>query len=101
MSLVPINVRKARIRLRHLTSRLDRFLERRRCNLVPAPGVLERLDLRRRPRAVFCEQDVVVLVRLERRIEVDEIDGLVLDVPSQHVEVVAVVQEVRLHRAEV
>jgi hypothetical protein len=52
--------------------------------------------LRRRSRAVALrEEDVVVLVGLERRVEVDEIDALVLDVPAQDVEVVAVVQVVQ------
>jgi len=35
------------------------------------------------------EQDVVISVAVERRVEVDEINGFVLDMPSQHVEVVS------------
>jgi len=41
---------------------------------------------------VLGEQDVVVLVRLERRIEVDEVYGLVFDVPPENVEVVTAVK---------
>jgi hypothetical protein len=43
---------------------------------------------------MLSEEDVVVLVALERRVEVHEVYGLVLDVPSQDVEVVAVVEDV-------
>ena len=72
---------------------------------VPSPGVLERLDLRRRLRPVaFGEQHVVVGVRVERRIEVDEIDRLVGDVPPENVQVVAVeelVGRVLRHRPRV
>ena len=78
-------------RLRHAPTSLHHV---RICSgrpFVPSPGVLERLDLRRRPRPVaFGEQHVVVGVRVERRIEVDEIDRPVGDVPSENVQVVAV-----------
>src|SRR5690606_16655771 len=63
-----------------------------------APRVLERLDLGGGLGAVLLgEEDVVVLVGLEGRIEIDEVDGLVLDVAAQYVEVVAVEQEVLGH----
>jgi hypothetical protein len=42
----------------------------------------------------MAEQDVVAGVRVEGRIEVDEIDRLVCDVPPENVEVVAVVEDV-------
>lgn len=58
---------------------------------VPLPGVGEGLDLGRGFGAVlFVEQDVVVTVAVERRVEVDQIDGFGSDVPSKHIEVVAV-----------
>ncbi len=57
------------------------------------PGTM----LRSRPRAVLLsEQDVVRGVRVERRVQVDEINGCVLDVASEHVEVVAVVEAVHV-----
>jgi hypothetical protein len=46
---------------------------------------------------VLSEQDVVTRVRVERRVEVDQVDALVLDVPPQYIEVVAVVEEVAFH----
>lgn len=58
------------------------------------PRIVKRLDLSGSVCAArMAEQDVVVGVRVERRVEVDEIDRLVLDVSSQHVEVVAVVED--------
>jgi len=75
----------------HLLVRLCR-------GLVPAPGVLEGPDLRGRPGAVVLgEQDVVVLVALERRVEVDEVNRLVLDIAPEDIEIVAVVQDVLSH----
>ncbi len=51
---------------------------------VPLPCVLEGVDLGAGLRAVFLgEEDVVVLAGVEGRIEVDEIDGLVLDVAPE------------------
>ena len=55
------------------------------------PGILERFDLavgRRAGRRL--EQDVVVGVRVERRVEIDEIDALVGDMLAQHLEIVTV-----------
>jgi hypothetical protein len=52
---------------------------------------------------VLRKQDVVRSVAVERRVQVDEIDGLVLDVPPQDIEVVPVVEKVppgRFPRAE-
>ena len=61
--------------------------------MVPLPGVLEGADLGGGAGAVlFGEEDVVVLAAVEGRVEVDEVDGLVLDVAAQDVEVVAVVE---------
>ena len=63
--------------------------------VVPVPGILERLDLRV---AVVAfgrfEQDVVVGVRIERRIEIDQVHALVLYVIAQDVEIVAVIERV-------
>ena len=59
---------------------------------IPLPSVLEHLDLRRRLRPVLLEEDVVVLAAVEGRIEVDEIDGLVLDVLAKDGEVIPVVE---------
>jgi hypothetical protein len=44
-------------------------------------------------RAVFLgEEDVVVLAGVEGRVEIDEIDGLVLDVALEDFEIVAVIE---------
>ena len=65
---------------------------------VPPPSVLERLNLRCRLRPItFCEQHVVAGVRVEGRIEVDQVDGLVVDVATEDVQVVAVVELVLGH----
>ena len=60
---------------------------------VPLPGVFEGVNLGAGLRAVFFgEEDVVVLPRVEGRVEVDEVDGLVLDVALEDFVVVAVVE---------
>ena len=57
------------------------------------PGVLKGHDLRGGAGAVALgEEDVVVLAAVEGRVEIDEVDGLVLDVLAQDDEVVAVVE---------
>ncbi len=59
---------------------------------VRSPRVCERFDLCRRLFAtLFSKQHVVVRVGVERRIELNQIDGFVLDVTAEYVEVVAVV----------
>jgi len=57
------------------------------------PGVLEgeQLGVALAPGLVL-EDDVVGPVRVERRVEIDEIDRFVRDVAPENVEVVAVVQ---------
>ena len=62
---------------------------------VPVPSVFECRDLRRRiaPRFV-TEQNVVIAVRVKRRVEINEIDGIVLDIIPQDLEIVAVVKSV-------
>ncbi len=58
------------------------------------PGVVERFDLCLCLGArVALEQDVVGAVRVERRVEVDEVHGLGFE-SGEHVEVVAVVEAV-------
>ncbi len=46
---------------------------------------------------LFAEKYVVVGVRVEGRVEVDDVDALVGDVVAEDVEVVAVVEDVGLH----
>jgi hypothetical protein len=49
-------------------------------------------------RVVFLgEENVVVLAAIEGRVEVDEVDGLGLDVLAENAEVVAVIELVLLH----
>jgi hypothetical protein len=51
---------------------------------VPLPSVFEGHDLRAGAGTVFFgEEDVVVLAAVEGRVEVDELDGLVLDVLTE------------------
>jgi hypothetical protein len=61
------------------------------------PGVLEGQELGiGLPPRLILEDDVVVPVRVEGRVEVDQIDALVRDVAAKDVEVVAVVEDVGL-----
>ena len=91
----PRSVRNACMRLRDLAAGLDDLLVGGGRLRGPSPRVLEGLDLRGGPLAVLLrEQDVVVGVRVERRVQVDEVNRLVLDVSAQDVEVVAVVEDV-------
>ena len=64
---------------------------------APVPGVVEggHLRLRLLP-ALVLEQHVVRAVRVERRVEVDQVDRLVLDVLAQDDEVVTVVKSVHI-----
>jgi len=64
------------------------------------PGAFEGHDLGGGAGAVaFGEENVVVLAAVEGRVQVDEIDGFVLDVLAQDGEVVAVVKTVLFHWA--
>ena len=59
------------------------------------PRVLKRGDLRLGLGAGFVfEQDLIIAVAIERRVQIDEVDGLVLDVIPQDVQIVAVVKGV-------
>ena len=77
---------------------LDDFLVGALGVYVPLPGVLEGHDLGAGAGAVlFGEEHVVVLAAVEGRVEVDEVDGFVLDVLAQDFEVVAVIELIFLH----
>jgi hypothetical protein len=57
------------------------------------PAILERLDLAVRGRALGrLEEDVVVGVGVERRVEIDQVDALVRNVLAQHLQIVAIVK---------
>ena len=61
--------------------------------LVPVPGVLERLDLCLAALALGrFEEEIVVALGIERRIQVDEINGFVRNVLAQNLEIVAVIK---------
>jgi hypothetical protein len=51
----------------------------------------------RRAGIALGEEDVVILIALERRIEIDEVYARVRDMPAEDVEIVAVVEEVVGH----
>ena len=65
---------------------------------VPLPRVLEGHDLRGGfGFVVLFEEHVVVLAAVEGRIEIDEVNRLVLDVLAQDGQVVAVIEAVLIH----
>ncbi len=58
----------------------DNFIEGAFSGLVPVPRILESLDLRLRAFARRClEQHIVRGVRVERRVEIDQVDAFVFD----------------------
>ena len=68
---------------------------------APVPRVFEgeQLSVALAPRLIL-EDDVVVAVRVERRIEIDEVDRRIFNVPPEDVEVIPVVEDIRLHVRE-
>lgn len=79
---------------------LDDFLVHGGGKLVPFPSVFEGFELGGGSGAVlFGEEDVAVLIAFERRVEIDEVDGFVLDVAAENVEIVAVIKLVHGYRA--
>jgi len=59
-------------------------------------GILEGPDLCGCGRAVLLrEKNIVILIRLKRGIEVDEIYGLVFDMQAEHIKVVAIIETIR------
>ena len=67
--------------------------------LAPRPRIFERFNLRL---ALFSlgrfEQEIVVALGVERRVEIDEVNSLVLNVLTQHLKVVAEVKLVHAMR---
>ncbi len=69
----------------------------------PLKDVLDRLrfelaSIARACAVLLCEQDVVILLAFERWVEVHKIkNGFVLDVPTQDIQIVAVIQLVFWH----
>jgi hypothetical protein len=64
---------------------------------IPLPCVLEGANLRAGLGAIlFCKQNVVILARIERRVEVDKVYGLVFDVALEDIEIVSVIELVLL-----
>jgi hypothetical protein len=81
-----------------LASGLNSFLVGPFGGQVPSPRVAEGLDLGGRPRAILLgEKHVVIGFRVERRIEVRQVNGFARDMPAKHVQVVAVEQLVFRH----
>ncbi len=96
MSEAPSIVRNARIASATLPPASTVSSYAARAVVSHTQVVLEGADLSGRLLAVLGKEHVVVGVRVERRVEVDEIDRLVADVTPQHVEVVAVVEDIPL-----
>src|SRR5665213_139263 len=77
----------------HLAGLLGEFPIHRLGVLVPTPGVLECLNLAGGSAAVlFLKEGVVVCVRLEGRIKINEVNRFILDVSLENIEVVAVIK---------
>jgi len=114
MSECPRKVRKARMASHPITPKagamgtprdaaavLDDFFVGGFGVHVPLPSVFEGHDLRGGTGAVALgEEHVVVLAAVKGRVEVDEIDGFVLDVVAKDGEIVAVIEVVLLHRRQ-
>jgi hypothetical protein len=61
--------------------------------LVPMPGVLEGFNLRLAVVAAGrFEEQIVVALGIERRVEIDEVNGFVRNVLAEDLEIVAVVE---------
>ncbi len=59
------------------------------------PGVLERFDLRVRVLPLRrLEKDIVIGVRIERRVEIDEVHAFIRDMLAQNMQIVAEVERV-------
>ena len=65
--------------------------------VAPFPWVPKGLRLRFRGYAARLEQNIIVRVRFEWRVEIDEIDRLVLDLLPKHIEIVAEIELVHRH----
>lgn len=77
------------------TASLDDFLVHGGGELVPLPRVLEGSELRGRAGAIFFgEEDVVILIAFEWRVEINEVNSLVFDIAAENFEVIAVVKMV-------
>jgi hypothetical protein len=84
---------------RHIASRFHGFGIGCGCRLIPMPGILKRLNLSGRWSTFPSpEENVVVLIRVKRRIEVYKIHRRRGDMPSEHVQVVPVIELVDGHR---
>jgi len=80
---------------RYLAAALNDFSVGRRRRLIPPPRITKCLDLRCRTGAVlFGEKHVVVLIAVERRVKIDQIDRFIGDVTTENVEVIPVVERV-------
>jgi hypothetical protein len=63
--------------------------------LIPCPGVRESLNLTCGLAPVFFrEKNVVICVGVERRVQVNEVNRLVFDMPAHHIQIIAVVEQV-------
>jgi len=81
---------------------VQQFLVFARGLVIPMPGVFKGLDLRFAVLALWAfEEQVVVALAVEGRVELDEVHALVLQVLAHHVEVVAVVEGGHASVAEV
>jgi hypothetical protein len=65
-------------------------------------SILESLDLSGGPTAVALgEEDVIILVALERRVKMDKVNRFVFDIAAEYFQVIAVIQNVLCHIAPV
>src|SRR5579863_119920 len=71
----------------------DQFLKCVLSGLIPMPGVLEGGDLGFAiGAALIFEEDIVIAIRVERRVQIDQVYALGGDVFTQDVEIVSIVE---------
>lgn len=96
MSFSPRNERTARNSSAAWVAGEARTSEGARGLFAPMPGILESFDLGISRLAGWAfEQDVVICLAVEWRVEIDKIDAVVGDLVAQHAEIVAIIKCVR------
>lgn len=62
---------------------------------VPCPGIRKGLNLACGFAFVFFrEEDVVIGIGIERRVQINEVDGFVFDMQTHHVQIIAIIEQV-------
>ena len=86
--------------MENVVSAFSDIEKRSRSGWTPAPCIIERFDAGVRAVTIGrLEEDVVGGVRIEGRVEIDEIDAGVRDMLAQHREIIAVIETIHLRLA--